>query len=128
MSWLRFFGTINLLDYSHKNGYIEIVIIMPRNGGRDMQKQFSIAEAKSKLPAIVHSVEEGPSVKLTRHGRPVAVLLSIREYERLNRKREGFWSALMAFRKAVEKENIEISDSDFEALRDTSPGRKSEWS
>ena len=93
-----------------------------------MQKQFSIAEAKSKLPALVHSVEEGPSVKLTRHGKPVAVLLSIREYERLNRKRKGFWSALTAYRKAVEKENIEITDSDFEALRDTSPGRKRGWS
>jgi prevent-host-death family protein len=48
-----------------------------------MEKQFSIAEAKSKLPAIIHSVEDGPSVKLTRHGKPVAVLLSIREYEQL---------------------------------------------
>ena len=85
-----------------------------------MQKEFSIAEAKSKLPSLIHSVEEGPSVKLTRHGRPVAVLVSIREYERLNQRREGFWAALTAFRKAMEKESIEISDADFETLRDTS--------
>jgi prevent-host-death family protein len=49
-----------------------------------MQKQFSIAKAKNELPSIIHS-----SVRLTRHGRPVAVLLSIREYEKLNREFKG---------------------------------------
>ena len=44
-----------------------------------MQKQFSIAEAKNRLPTIVHSVENGPPVELTRRGKPVAVLLSIQE-------------------------------------------------
>lgn len=91
-----------------------------------MEKQFSIAEAKSKLPAIIHSVEEGPSVKLTRHGKPVAVLLSIREYEQLARNVKGFWKALTEFREAVKKEDIKITDADFELLRDTSIGRESE--
>jgi len=38
-----------------------------------MQKQYSIAEAKNKLPAIIHDVEEGSIVQFTRRGRPVAV-------------------------------------------------------
>ena len=75
-----------------------------------MKKQYSIAEAKNKLPAIIHSVEEGPLVKLTRHGKPVAVLLSIREYEQLSRKKEEFWSALSEFRKTVKKANIELTN------------------
>lgn len=91
-----------------------------------MAKQFSIAEAKGKLPAIIHSVEDGPSVQLTRHGKPVAVLLSIREYELLMLKKKGFWSALMEFRNAIEKEDIKITDEDFEGLRDTSFGRARE--
>ena len=91
-----------------------------------MAKQYSIAEAKSKLPAIIHSVEDGPYVHLTRHGKPVAVLLSIREYEQLVLKKKGFWSALMEFRNAVEKEDIQITDDDFKALRDTSYGRERE--
>ena len=91
-----------------------------------MEKQYSIAEAKSKLPAIIHSVEEGPLVKLTRHGKPVAVLLSIREYEQLVHKKKGFWNALTEFRKALKKADIEITDADFELLRDTSIGRESE--
>ena len=91
-----------------------------------MAKQFSIAEAKSKLPAIIHSVEDGPCVQVTRHGKPVAVLLSIREYELLVLKKKGFWSALIKFRSAMEKESIQIADADFEGLRDTSFGRKRE--
>ena len=91
-----------------------------------MEKQFSIAEAKSKLPAIIHSVEDGPSVKLTRHGKPVAVLLSIREYEQLAKNKLGFWSALSTFHSILVKEDIKISDADFEDLRDTSTGRERE--
>ena len=89
-----------------------------------MQKQFSIAEAKNRLPTIVHSVENGPSVELTRRGKPVAVLLSIQEYERLSRKYTGFWSAVSQYRRKVEDEGIEISGKDFKGLRDQSSGRE----
>ena len=91
-----------------------------------MQKQFSISEAKNKLPTIIHYVEKGPSVELTRRGIPVAVLLSIQEYERLSRKYTGFWSAVSEFRRKVEDEGVEISDKDFDGLRDLSTGREVE--
>lgn len=91
-----------------------------------MEKQFSIAEAKSKLPSLVHSVEKGPAVQLTRHGKPVAVLLSVNEYEKLHRKKTDFWNKLSAFRKSIESEQIEITEGDFKDLRDTSHGRKAE--
>ena len=91
-----------------------------------MKDQYTIAEAKSKLPSIVHAVEDGGFVKLTRHGRPVAVLLSLGEYERLTRCREGYWDALKAFRNAMEKEGIRLADDDLEGLRDDSCGREIE--
>ncbi len=91
-----------------------------------MEKQFSIAEAKSKLPAIIHSVEDGPSVKLTRHGKPVAVLLSIREYEQLSKNKTGFWKAISEFRSKLEAEDIKITDADFEDTREAATGRESE--
>lgn len=91
-----------------------------------MQKQISIAEAKNRLPTIVHGVEKGPSVELTRRGKPVAVLLSIREYERLSRKYTGFWNAVSEFRRRMEDEGIEISEADLQGLRDLSPGREVE--
>ena len=92
-----------------------------------MQKQFSIAEAKNRLPTIIHYVEKGPYVKLTRRGKPVAVLLSIQEYERLSRKHTGFWSAVSEFRRKIDDEGIEISDRDFKGLRDLSAGREVEF-
>lgn len=89
-----------------------------------MQKQFSIAEAKNRLPTIIHYVEKGPSVELTRRGKPVAVLLSVQEYERLSREYTGFWSAISEFRRKVEDEGVEITDRDFTELRDRSAGRE----
>jgi antitoxin Phd len=84
---------------------------------------YTIAEAKNKLPAIIHSVEKGAPVKLTRHGRPVAVLLSIRQYEGLSRDKVGYWEALKSLRNRMEVEDIQVSDGDFEGLRDDSHGR-----
>jgi len=43
----------------------------------------SIAEAKNQLPRIVQQAETGDPVHITRHGKPVAVLVSEAEYERL---------------------------------------------
>ena len=89
-----------------------------------MQKQFSISEAKNRLPTIIHYVEKGPYIKLTRRGKPVAVLLSIQAYERLSRKHTGFWSAVSEFRRKFDDEEIEISDGDFKGLRNLSTGRE----
>ncbi len=89
-----------------------------------MQQKISISEAIRKLPSILHNVESGMPVSLTRRGKPVAMLVSIQEYERLHRKKKDFWDAFMEFRQTLEKENIEFSDSDFENLRDISPGRE----
>ena len=86
-----------------------------------VENQYTISEAKNRLPAIVHAVEKGPSVKLTRRGRPVAVLLSIKEYEKLSCKHSGFWKALTMLRK--EAADVGISEKDFEDLRDSAPGR-----
>jgi len=89
-----------------------------------VQKQLSIAEAKNRLPSVIHYVEKGRYVELTRRGKPVAVLLSMQEYQQLSRQFTGFWHALLAFRQNIQDEAIEISDSDFEGLRDSSIGRE----
>ena len=89
-----------------------------------MEKEVTISEAKNKLTAIVHAVEKGPPVKLTRRGRPVAVLLSIAEYEALHGRRGGFWERLTALRKQAGE--IGITDEDFANLRDTDHGREVE--
>jgi len=89
-----------------------------------MAKQVSISEAKNKLTSIVHYVEKGPHIELTRRGKPVAILLSAHEYERLKRRYGRFWVALSQLRQTIKDEQIEITDEDFQGLRDRSTGRQ----
>lgn len=48
-----------------------------------MSQQYSIAEAKDRLPKLVHEAEAGAVVEITRRGQAVAVLISTAAYERL---------------------------------------------
>ncbi len=61
-----------------------------------MEKDYSIAEAIRDLSAIVREVERSGPARITRRGRPVAVMLSIAEFERLlsARRKEPDWSVV----------------------------------
>ena len=45
--------------------------------------EFSIAETRRNLPSLVREAENGRTVRLTRRGKPVALLIGQREFERL---------------------------------------------
>ena len=90
-----------------------------------MSKQISITAARNSLPSIVHSVEEGAAVELTRRGRPVAVLLSCSEYRRLKGGRRDLWQEVQAFRGAADLEDLDVEEV-FSGLRDRSRGREPE--
>ena len=93
-----------------------------------MARQYSIAEARDRLPSLVHDVEAGLPVELTRRGKPVAVLVSIEEFRRLSSGREGFWSAIERWRASVDPADLE-GDDPFADVRDKSPGRELDlWS
>jgi prevent-host-death family protein len=88
-----------------------------------MQEQYSISIAKNNLPKIIHSVEDGSAVQLTRHGKPVAVLVSFVQYQGLVKQKKDFWTALTYFKKSSRKEEPLIEDRDFNGLRDENQGR-----
>jgi len=92
-----------------------------------MTKKVSVAEAKGKLPSILHEVERGSRVEITRHGRSVAVMVPTEEYERLREKGKGFWNDLEKVRRIMAAEGITVEDTDFRDLRDTADGRLFEW-
>ena len=46
-----------------------------------------VAEARQRLPQLLRSVEQGEDVQISRRGKPVAVLISVEEYDRLRRRR-----------------------------------------
>lgn len=55
-------------------------------------RNYSIAENKNSLPAIIHEAEKNDPVFIHRKGKTVAVLLSVDSYERLkNGIRTGFF-------------------------------------
>ena len=88
-----------------------------------MSKQYSIADARRNLPTVVDEVASGSEVQLTRRGRPVAVVVSIEEYERLKAQRTTFAKAYESFRKRFPEGGGRISQKDLRALRDRGRGR-----
>jgi prevent-host-death family protein len=87
-------------------------------------KSFSIADARNRLTRVVHEVETGQPVELTRRGKPVAVIVSAREFERLARRRGCFSSALRRFRTENHLQKEGIDPRLFVKIRDASPGRE----
>ncbi len=90
-----------------------------------MTKQYSISQARNSLPSLVHAVEDGASVELTRRGRPVAVLVSISAYDRLTRKRPDLWSGIERFRAETDLEALDVEQI-LDGVRDRSPGAEPE--
>ena len=93
-----------------------------------MVKTYSIAEARDNFPGLVHEVEAGTTVELTRRGKPVAVLVAQREYDRLTRGRPDFWEAYQDFLRRNSSPEDAIEPEEWLAgARDPSPGREFSW-
>ena len=92
-----------------------------------MQNTFSIAAARNRLAALVHQVERHSRIQITRRGRPVAVLLSITEYNRITSQSKRFWEQYCAFRAAADLPTVQIEPEIFEGIRDRSSGREVRW-
>jgi prevent-host-death family protein len=86
-----------------------------------------VVEAKNKLPSIIHEVEQGSIVEITRHGKAVAIVVGQKDYERLKEKGQGFWVTLGKMRNLLSSEGIVFEESDFLNLRDPSTGRSFVW-
>jgi prevent-host-death family protein len=88
-----------------------------------MPKRYSIAEARSNLPSIVDQAEAGQEIELTRRGRAVAAVVSLRELERLRAGRTPFAEAYGRFRKEHPLRDVG-SDDVFDSTRSRDSGRK----
>jgi prevent-host-death family protein len=89
-----------------------------------MSRRYSIAEARSQLPTIVDQAESGIEVELTRRGKPVAVVVSHREFERLRGRRHDFRDAYRTFLAAHALDEIGVDTSFAASTRDRTSGRK----
>ena len=90
---------------------------------QSMTERYSIADARTSLAAIVDQAEAGQKVELTRRGRAVAVVISLREFERLRGGRRPFGKAYRAFVEKYPPSKIGL-DAEFPPARDKATGRK----
>jgi prevent-host-death family protein len=92
-----------------------------------MYKRYSIAEAKNQLPAVIHAVEQGEPIEITRHGRAVAIVISISDYLQICSARPDLWAAYQSW---CERRS-ELTDADVDALadpsRDIEPSGRIDW-
>ena len=88
-----------------------------------MARKVSIAEARDHLTGLVHEVERGKRVDLTRRGKRVAVLVSSEEYDRLRRATPSPSEALRAWRSRLPDDFEGLKQEEVEAWRDRSSGR-----
>ncbi len=89
-----------------------------------MIPSYSVAEARNRFAEIIHDLERVPRIEVTRRGRPVAVLISPEEYQRLCGGGVAFWDAYTAFREIFAPDKHGIEPEVFAGVRDTSPGRE----
>lgn len=70
-------------------------------------RQVGVYDAKTRLPRLIEEVEQGHTVTITRHGKPVARLVPVDA--RLRTPREAI-DALLAFREEHTLEGISVRE------------------
>jgi prevent-host-death family protein len=87
-------------------------------------RRHSIADARNSLPKLVRDAETGRTVELTRRGKPVAVLIGRRDYDRLSAGPRRFSEAYAAFLQGTDLKKLGLDpDELFGSLRDLAAGR-----
>jgi prevent-host-death family protein len=91
-----------------------------------MKKHYSVAEARTKFPTLIREVEQGQSVEITRRGRPVAVVVSLAEFRRIESAGPTFIEAYESWRRRASPGDTAIERRFIRSLRDRSRGRKAD--
>ena len=83
------------------------------------EREYSVAEARDRLPSLVHEAERGRAVRITRRGKRAAVLISEAEYRRRSRDAaaRGLGDAILAWR--AQFGGVDLTDDEVEGWRDS---------
>lgn len=87
--------------------------------------QVPLFDAKNRLSALVHEVESGAPVELTRHGKPVAVVLGHATYREMQKEHQSFQRRFARFTTNWPVPHPEGPDDTdpFADVRSSDPGR-----
>lgn len=85
----------------------------------------TIAETKNNLSQLIYKLDE--PVHITRHGKPVAVMISETQYQQmLMPKNNSLSDAIRQWRDGL-TEDIALTESELDELRMTSGAREFSW-
>ena len=65
-------------------------------------KTSTIAEAKNNLSQLIYQLESDEPIHLTRHGKPVAVMLSEASYQKLTHGGNGLYQEIQQWRQHID--------------------------
>lgn len=86
----------------------------------------TIADAKNNLPKLIHAAEAGADIHISRHGKPVAVLVSEARYQQLFNTGKDVFNAILQWREAYGGVD-DLTDGEVDSWRDRSPAREFSW-
>ena len=91
--------------------------------------EISVAEARNTLAQLIHKAESGEVVRISRRGKPVAVLVSKEEYERLEAgvSKKDFWQAVEDWRAQAGFDWPELTPDEVDRWRDRRPEPEFSW-
>ncbi len=89
--------------------------------------EATISHLKNHLPEIVHDVENGQDIQITRHGKPVAVIVSLERYSRAFRSGKGIFNAYQRWR-MLHPEASGFTNEEVKNMRDREPHKPSNFS
>jgi PHD/YefM family antitoxin component YafN of YafNO toxin-antitoxin module len=89
-------------------------------------KTSTIASAKNNLPQLIYDLESEDAIHLTRHGRPVAVMLSEANYQKLTRHKNNLYSTIQQWRMVLQND-IAFTETELNSLRKASSEREFSW-
>lgn len=89
-------------------------------------KTSTIAEAKNHLSKLIHQLESDGAIHLTRHGKPVAVMLSEANYQKLTQKNKGLFQAIQQWRSQLDEDSA-LTEAELKQLRASGQEREFSW-
>ena len=89
-------------------------------------KISTIAEAKNNLSQLIYQLEADETIHLTRHGKPVAVMLSEANYQKLIHKNNSLYQAIQQWRNEL-KDDVALTKAELKNIRNSSQERVFSW-
>jgi prevent-host-death family protein len=90
-------------------------------------KVSSIAEAKNNLSHLIHELDAEEAIQLTRHGKPVAVMMSEAHYKKLSSPTSSLNTAILNWRDQQDELSTGFSEGTLESIRSEAKGRDFSW-